>query len=125
MHEALNLRLAEDKDIKNVFNLSNDQTVRLNSFHTEKISWTTHEKWYSDKINSVDTFFYIIEVNKEFTGYIRLDKDNTKWLISIAINPVARGKSYGLKALQKLQKIHPDKTLIAYVKINIHQMSIK
>ncbi len=118
MREELKLRLAEEKDIENVFDLSNDPTVRLNSFHTEKISWTTHEKWYSDKINSVDTFFYIIEINKEFTGYIRLDKDNTKWLISIAINPVARGKSYGLKALQKLQKIHPDKTLIAYVKIN-------
>ena len=118
MHEEFTLRLAEEKDIENIFNLANDATVRKNSFHQEKISWATHINWFKSKLNSKDTFFYIIKTDKDFAGYIRLDRDNTKWLISIAISPDFRGKSYGLKALQKLKKIHPDKTLIAYVKID-------
>ncbi len=37
MNIIFSIRLAESRDIKNIFDLSNDDTVRAMSIHTEKI----------------------------------------------------------------------------------------
>ena len=42
MHEKINIRLANSSDIKNVFELSNEDFVRQNSFNKEKIGWEHH-----------------------------------------------------------------------------------
>ena len=42
MAEKFQLRLANIDDMKNVFDLSNDDLVRQNSIHSEKIEWENH-----------------------------------------------------------------------------------
>ena len=126
MHEEFTLRLAEEKDIENIFNLSNDPTVRLNSFHTEIIKWDEHVKWFHNKLAASDSFFYVLEFNNNFAGYLRLDKDRAnEWIITIHIVKSFRGKGLGTYALKQLQKIHSDKILIAYIKKeNLHSQKL-
>ena len=46
MAEELQIRLANIDDMKNVFDLSNDDTVRKNSINQNKIEWEDHVKWF-------------------------------------------------------------------------------
>ena len=117
MREELKLRLAEEKDIENVFDLSNDPTVRLNSFHTEAIQWYDHVKWFHNKLAADSSIFYILEFNNDFAGYLRLDKDiNGEWVVTIHIANEFRGKGLGTYALRELKNLNTDKKLVAYVK---------
>lgn len=77
----LNIRFASQKDIKNVFMLANDDLVRANSINSQKIKYSDHERWFNDKIKQKDTLFYILEIDENFAGYARLDKQK-KWLLS-------------------------------------------
>ena len=112
----LNIRLATLDNMKNVFDLSNDNIVRQNSIHTEKIEWNNHIKWFKNKINSKDSIFYIAEDNNNFIGYCRLDKEKDYWVITIHISDKYRGKGYGSKIIKEICAKNPDKKLKALVK---------
>ena len=82
MHEKINVRFATESDIKNVFELSNDDFVRKNSFNKEKIQWEHHVDWFMKRIKNSSEPFYIIEdENNNFVGQVRIDnlkKDTMK-----------------------------------------------
>ena len=54
-----NIKLATINYMNNVFELSNDDTVRANSINHEKIKWEDHVGWYSGRIKKlVPPFLY-------------------------------------------------------------------
>ncbi|MGN0197020.1 MAG: GNAT family N-acetyltransferase [Candidatus Gastranaerophilaceae bacterium] len=116
MDEKINIRLAELKDMKNVFDLSNDKIVRQNSIHPEQIEWDNHVKWFNNKIKDINTYFYVIEYQNNFAGYCRLDRENYDWIITIHITFNYRGRGIGRYVIDYICQCHPDKHLIAYVK---------
>lgn len=116
MDEKINIRFANAEDVKNVFELSNDDTVRQNSIHKEKICWEQHIKWYNDKINSNNSIFYIVEYQNDFAGYCRLDKDNQEWIVTIHIVSKYRNIGLGTQVIQHISKINLDKIILAYIK---------
>lgn len=118
MAQGLSIRLATIDDMENVFNLSNDNVVRKNSFNTEKIKWEEHVKWFEKKIADVNTLFYVEYKDNEFVGYCRLDKnENNEWVVTIHINPKFRAKGYGKNILNYVCIQNVEKTIISYVKI--------
>lgn len=116
MYEKLNIRFANISDMKNVFDLSNDDTVRANSIHTEKIEWGNHVKWFQSRINIKDSPFYIIEdENRHFIGQVRFDKTEEP-IISISIVKEYRGKGLAADIIRMCSKFSKYNKIYAYVK---------
>lgn len=107
-------------DIKKIYELSNDDTVRQNSCNQEKIEFSKHKKWFYQKLNDENCLFLIAEINQKMVGQIRFDirKDA---IISISIHKDFRnigiGKFIMVKALQLIKKNFPSiHKVIAFVK---------
>lgn len=117
MVEEFNIRLAKVEDMEDIFNLSNDDLVRANSFNQEKIQWEDHQKWFKDKISNEDSIFYVAETpSNNFIGYVRLEKEKKSWIITIHITNNYRNKRLGREILKKICNLNADKIIIAFVK---------
>lgn len=116
MHEKINIRFACDKDIKNVFELSNEDYVRANSLNLEKIDWEHHVNWFQERIKKTNEPFYIIEDEKNnFIGQVRIDKKE-EVIISISIRENFRGKGLAKKIIKNCSDLSNFETITAYVK---------
>lgn len=121
MVEEFEIKLATIEDMKDVFDLSNDELVRVNSFNQEKIEWESHQKWFKNKINNENCIFYIVKEKDKLVAQVRFDKmDINEYDISISIAPSFRGKGYGsiiLKSASEKVVIEKNiKKISAYVK---------
>lgn len=112
----ITIRLAAKEDCLNVFQLSNTDYVRDNSFNTEKIVWENHVQWFNNAIQNNSIKFFIIE-DKEFIGQVRLNIDNDNALVSISILKEFWHKGIAFHALQKIMTENKY-TYLAQVKKN-------
>ena len=126
--ERFKIRLIQETDLMDVFNLSNDPVVRANSFNSKSISLDAHIKWFNEKIKCKDSVFYIIRSYKdELVAQVRFDvnpKEKDTYLINISLSANYRGKGLASKILNdssnKLIREFKAKKIIAYIKpINI------
>lgn len=116
MGEEFKIRFATIEDIKNVFDLSNDDTVRHNSIHKEKIKWENHVNWFEGRLKKTNSPFYIIEsLSKDFIGQVRIDK-NDETIISISINKDFRGKGFASDIIRECSIKSKFNEIFAYVK---------
>lgn len=122
MVEEFNIMLATIDDMKTVFDLSNDELVRENSFNSEKIEWEKHQIWFRNKLSDGNCIFYLA---KDFSGklisQLRFDKTDEEGDISISVARDFRGKGHGTKILklvsEKVISEYGVKKINAYVKI--------
>ena len=117
------LRKVNFEDALEIFNLSNDDLVRYNSYTPEKIEWEHHLKWLKDKLENKNCIFFIIvnDLNK-FLGQVRFDinTENKEALINISLQKNIRGLGLSSfiidKSVNKLLKIKSIKLIKAYIK---------
>lgn len=115
------LRTVKPDDIDLLFNWANEPITRKNAFHTEKIPYEDHERWFSKLLSDPDQQQYIFLKNGKPIGQIRFSMDKDEALISYSISPDARGLGYGVLMLdmakKKIREDHPEvKKLIGQVK---------
>lgn len=115
------LKKASEKDCDLLYNWSNDELVRKNSFNENKIENEEHKKWFFDKISSNDYIIYICYLNNIALGYARIEIKNQEAKISYAIDKDYRGNGLAIKVLFELEnKIKLEKlkikSLIGFVK---------
>lgn len=109
-------RYANINDIKKVFLLSNDDTVRQNSINQQKIKWENHVAWFNDRIKNTNEPFYIIETSEcEFIGQVRFEKKE-EVIISISIMPDFRGKGLASEIIKFCTKKSKLNNILAYIK---------
>jgi len=82
-------------DSFNIFDLRNQLYVRKICFNSDKIEFYNHSFWYRDNYKKIS----IIESNKVFLGYIRLDRDN---FVNIAILKKFQSKGLASDILSKM-----------------------
>lgn len=99
------LRPARHKDSAVFYQLRNLPEVRALSGQTEEIEPDDHYLWWYD----VREWRYIIGTNQ---GYLRVALDGT---VSLAVDPEARGRGLGTKALRELPRILNKRPLTAVV----------
>lgn len=117
----ITVRYAMPSDSKQIFDLSNDEQVRLVSFNSDRIIYENHFKWYSYKLKDKNTLFLIAELNGIFKGQIRYEIEDGIGTLSISLVKDVRRKGFGevffQKSLNFLQKDRFNISLIyAYVK---------
>lgn len=98
------LRRCTYSDMDIIYKWINDDEVRTNSFNSDYIEYETHVKWFNEKINSNNIYMYIILNNNKEIGTIRLEKHNSKAIISYLISNEYRGKGYGNKVIDLIKK---------------------
>lgn len=120
MVEEFEIKLAQIEDMKDIYDLSNDDLVRANSFNQEKIQWEDHQKWFKNKLEDEKSLFYVIRNDSDLIAQIRFDMNDEDAEISISIAPNFRGKGLGANLLkitsEKVISEKEAKKIIAYVK---------
>ena len=115
MDKKLQIRLATLDDMKDVFELSNDDVVRENSINQNKIEWDDHVKWFENKIKNRSLFYIIENQNNDFVGQVRFDLC-PEAVISISITKRFRGMGLASKIINQCSNISKLNKIIAYVK---------
>ena len=115
------LRSVRSDDIDLLFNWANDPVTRKNAFHTEKIPYEDHERWFSKLLSDPYQQQYIFLKNGKPVGQIRFSIENDEALISYSISPDDRGLGYGSlmidMAKNRFHEDHPEvRKLIGQVK---------
>ena len=105
MEEAqeLNLRKACWSDCRFLFRLRNEDEVRKNSFQTSEIPYSSHENWFAQKLQDVNTVIYILERNGQAIGQVRADRQERTAEISYALCREARGRGLSRWMLSELE----------------------
>lgn len=101
----ITVRLAEERDCKNVFLLSTMDYVRKNSFNTEKILWENHVEWFKKALTSEKIKFFIIEEDG-FIGQVRLSVCGSTAAVSISLLEEFQHKGYAYFAMKKIIDEH-------------------
>jgi RimJ/RimL family protein N-acetyltransferase len=109
--------LKSDSDL--IFNWSNDELVRSQSYNTNKIELAGHKAWYNDKFQNSNYLFLILEQKNTPFGLVRFTIEKTSTTIGVLIDKNYRGKGLSIKSIQlacteyfKLNK----QTILAYIK---------
>lgn len=119
----LTLRKVNFKDALDIFNLSNDDVVRKNSFNSEKIKWENHLIWLKKKLENENSIYFVVadDLNK-FYGQVRFDINpkNEEAIINISLGKNIRGLGLSSfiidKSINELLKIKSLKLIKAYIK---------
>ncbi|MEA5479320.1 GNAT family N-acetyltransferase [Pseudanabaena galeata UHCC 0370] len=100
--KQLKLRDAKYEDCELLWKWANDPISRAASFSSDYILWEDHLKWFNEKLNSVDCYYFIaVNKLKQPVGQIRFDIDKElQALVSISVDHKYRGQGYGKLILQ-------------------------
>lgn len=99
---SLQLRKADRTDMNMLFRWANDDTVRTNAFHPEKIPYEEHIKWFEKMMADQSVHQYIFCDGETPVGQIRLNVEGSVALIDYSIAADQRGKGYGSEMLRAL-----------------------
>ena len=102
--EMLILQRASAEDCQFLYKLRNDETVRRNSFQTERIPYEQHEAWFLRKMSDKNTRVYILRETGVRAGQVRVDIDGARAEISYALCMEARGRGLGRWMLTELEQ---------------------
>lgn len=119
--QDLIIRPAEDKDMRIIFNLANDEVVRKSSFNSAKIKLKDHKKWFKNKINHKNHLILLAEIKGTFTGQVRFEINRQLSIIGVSVCREFRGHGLGTiiikKGLEYLKLTRPTiKRILAYIR---------
>lgn len=108
---SLRLRAADAADRDLLFEWANDGLVRANAFHTERIPYERHVRWFEKIMADADVLQYILCDGDVPVGQLRLNIEGTTAWIDYSIAPGQRKKGYGGAMLCMMQEqLAADKT---------------
>lgn len=95
MIDKLTIRKAESKDVDLLYNWSNDELVRTQSFTSEKIPYSAHCEWFTSKLESNNSLIFIVEIDSVPAGIVRFESNDETTTIGTSIDKLYRGKGLG------------------------------
>jgi len=111
--KELKLRKATQSDMRLYFDWANDESVRLNSFKSEKISLKTHFDWFLTNMKNNNTILLVAEIEKTPIGQIRLKMLQNNGYLNYSIDKAFRNKGYGTQIIQKtIQYLRENKIIL-------------
>jgi|TARA_B100000795_G_scaffold109627_1_gene80905 RimJ/RimL family protein N-acetyltransferase len=103
IHEKRNQKISIRKSTKEdgtlLFDWANEKVVRTQSFNSSEIKLVDHLYWYKTKLENPNFIFYIVEIEKQPLGLIRIEIGINHSTIGITIDEKYRGQGLSSKAL--------------------------
>jgi UDP-2,4-diacetamido-2,4,6-trideoxy-beta-L-altropyranose hydrolase len=119
------VRLANTGDSYLVYDLRNQPEVVRFSFSQEKFSFDDHDKWFSQKLLSDESFFLIVVREGKGIGVIRFDYSSEyQFEISIFLQSEIVGKGIGGEALEKAILLLKKNKKVTHILANVHTDNI-
>lgn len=106
------LVLAKEEDCKLIYTWANDQSVRENSFKPKRIVYDEHKEWFKNKLNDENCSIYILVLDDNKVGQIRIEIDKSIATISYSIAKEHRAKGYGKLILTLLEEKLRNKSIL-------------
>jgi spore coat polysaccharide biosynthesis predicted glycosyltransferase SpsG/L-amino acid N-acyltransferase YncA len=91
----LPLRLADERDVRAVWEINNDPGARANAVNPNPIPYLDHERWFASSLTSKSRYLWVLGDPGHVEGVVRVDFEAADGRISIALRPSARGKGLG------------------------------
>lgn len=101
MATKLHIRQAKLTDVDLIFEWSNDQLVREQSFTSDAISYVSHCEWFNNKLTDKTAFIYILEADNKPASLVRIDVKTNNATIGVSIGKEFRGKGLGSASIRK------------------------
>ena len=121
----VNARLADERDIKDIFDWRNDKNTRLQSHNSKEIFWEDHKNWFKNSLKNKNIHMLVCEesIDKSKIGIVRLDIQKDFSIISINLSPQKKGMGLGFVCLKNsILRFKKDfahiKYLLAEIKID-------
>jgi UDP-2,4-diacetamido-2,4,6-trideoxy-beta-L-altropyranose hydrolase len=90
------IRRVVKSDIHTTFKWVNHDVIRKFSINTQTVNFHSHRNWFSKKIQSKDTAYFILEsADKIALGSIRFDFNNGTGKINYLVDPQYHGMGLG------------------------------
>lgn len=102
INRNIRLRRASEADVDSTHLWTNDDFTRKNSFSEKFISIEEHTNWFLNKLKSIDSNYYMFEIDSVPAAIVRFDKEkeSSDYTIGINIAPELRGKKLAVKFLK-------------------------
>ncbi len=99
----ITIRKAEKGDVLDVFEIANNKKARANFIGQSKIKLEDHKVWFNRKINSNECAFFVVETreNHKVIAYIRYDKEDDGWAVSVNLNDDFHGMRLGARIIKE------------------------
>lgn len=114
------LKKADISDAMTLFEWTNENEVRQNSFQSNPIKLNDHMTWFQQKIISSTSQIFILFNNEIPIGQIRIEIVEDMLEISYSIDFLQRGQGYGKMIIklveQKVKKLNKTTTIMGKVK---------
>lgn len=116
-------RNVEPKDIDVLYTWRNEREVRKNSFTSDIIPYSDHQKWFEKCLSDPDIDIFIYYFGNEMFGQTRLNFNENKVIISYSIDEKYRGRGFGKimirDVMEKVIETHPEtRFIIGQVKLH-------
>ena len=133
IHKCLNplnyieARDACDNDMDLVFEWSNDELVRSQSFNSAPILYDKHKEWFTSKLNSHNSLMFINEYHTKPIGLVRFELEKENSTVGVLVSKEMRGKGLSsLILIKSLAKYFSNNNIpvFAYIK-KTNQASVR
>ena len=95
------LRGAKKTDALTLFEWKNERVARKYSILQSKLEFSSHERWYLNKLKHEGCKLFILETQNEIPlGQIRFDYKGIGWELSYSIDSKYRNNGFGKKIIQ-------------------------
>ena len=120
------IRKAIYNDVKNVFDLSNEEYVRQHSINKEKITWEQHVKWFRARLSDpLYEFYTVTDKEGRFIGQVRFSIEKVSAVIIISITKLFRGKGLASKIIaDSCKRLYQSRNRIKKIVANINTTNI-
>ena len=111
-----NLRKAELKDCRRIWEIRNLAAVRENSNSAEIIEFVAHEKWFKAALVNDKRYILVLAKGDEIVGVLRFDVEDEVAETSIYLNPkyfdLGLGENLLERGLAYIQHVKPDLKIV-------------
>lgn len=99
---AWHIRRAVAADVEAVWEIAADPEVRRASHDQSGFPFSTHERWFAERLSSTASNIWVAEGEGTVAGFVRYDRrESDNVVVSIAVASAARGRGLAVRLLSE------------------------
>lgn len=94
---------AEPRHSEAIYRIASDPLVRKLALNSDGFSFSSHQAWFLEKLQSQDYLIFVIQEKKEIVACVRYEKSGATIEAHLAVAPEAWGRGIATAALKLTQ----------------------